>query len=1065
MKWSANGREKSPVPWLDAAVREEDANIRRLVGAGASKYLLVTNVASTGAAGRGTFDKLNESLEGHSKTYGIEMDGVWREAVDAMVDSAPDATKWSYADMLAGWDLVRYLIDEHAQSSRDKGLRDLIRKVAAAQWDEDERVKFSQVDIDREKVADLFVDVTAARISAPQAAAAPPASSGSGSGSVGGAAAYLMRTSLPFTLVRGAPGQGKSTLSQFVCQAHRAAFVPQVSRNTRLPAVKHARFPLRLDLGAYAAWRRGVDVFSSSEDLPPAQTRRRHGAQTTLECFMADLVTHASGGVETSARDVQELLERVPALVVLDGLDEVGSQRSRRAVVEAIGQFCSRGKAYTVPPKVVVTTRPSAGQLAEPSPDLFEVLSLNPLEKRQRDEYLRKWCAVRDIRGSAGRALRAGFKQKSAEPYIGELAGNPMQLTILLELLHQQGAATPTQRTELYDMYMQLLLAREANKHPDSVRKHRTELLEIIPFLGWYLQSRSEDRGLGGRMSTADLDAAMRHFQRTYDKPDSVVDELFEAATDRLWALTSKEQGTFEFEVVSLREYFAAHFLYRYAGEGDPHFDKTVVFRELLRRSYWLNTVRFYSGNARGSDVYVLAAGVRDELGANDARQARVASWTLLTDGVFLSRPTEASSVLEAVCNDSGAPVLLKALDRGEIRPLPQLPPTGKASPTWSRLTASIAAAPDAPDSVIGARTLQDLLCLRGDFARWWAEQTAAAIGTRNEQAWLELGAQVEAARGLPLDLDGVDLSRDGAQHVLNSGLVPPSGGALERELVHAVLDGQCSATTSARSLPAQIAVALAPPAFYTTSTTGFTGQDERDTRRRQDALAALRRAGSPYAGIADARRFKAGEKGSTFPWANTATAVFDHAGPCWLASEIAIVGAASPHLTGYTTKPGAAAFGPASHPVGLMAQARANADAASWWISQQLLAQSELAQAEWLLALWAIGAGEVVTALFDDWEEGLRLLAPPRYRALRVAAQRLGNSGHLAARPVNALPRTERGVELLVGRNRRQPNVASPVPSSRAEPTSPHLEQGSSLASVARSAKWLKVDAVPKYL
>jgi hypothetical protein len=49
-------------------------------------------------------------------------------------------------------------------------------------------------------------------------------------------------------------------------------------------------------------------------------------------------------------------------------------------------------------------------------------------------------------------------------------------------LLNKQGMATPTQRTELYDAYMELLLAREANKHPDSVRKHRSELLEIIPF-------------------------------------------------------------------------------------------------------------------------------------------------------------------------------------------------------------------------------------------------------------------------------------------------------------------------------------------------------------------------------------------------------------------------------------------------------------------------------------------------------------------------------------------------------------------------------------------------------
>src|SRR3546814_1075578 len=96
----------------------------------------------------------------------------------------------------------------------------------------------------------------------------------------------------------------------------------------------------------------------------------------------------------------------------------------------------------------------------------------------------------------------------------------------------------------------------------------------------------------------------MRHFQRTYEKPESVVDELFEATTDRLWALTSKEEGVYEFEVVSLREYFAARFLYKFAGEGDRDFDSAIVFRELLRRPYWLNTARFYSGNAHGKEIY-----------------------------------------------------------------------------------------------------------------------------------------------------------------------------------------------------------------------------------------------------------------------------------------------------------------------------------------------------------------------------------------------------------------------------------------------------------------------------
>ena len=1083
VKWSGNAREKNPVTWLTQAAKAEEANIRALVAQGAKQYFLVTNIASTGKPGRGTFDKLDAELARISEDFGIQMQCLWRETVDSMVDNAPDATKWSYADMLAGWDLIRYLIDEHFESRRDSGLRDLVRKVAATQWDEDDTVKFSQVDIDRERVADLFVDVTAERIRAPQAAAdlmkAAP--------DVGGAVAYLLRGVVPFTLIRGAPGQGKSTLSQYVCQVYRAAFVSESGRTAQLPQVREPRFPIRFDLSAYASWTRGVDVFDNSSDRPAQRAKKRPAAQSTIECFIAELMSHAAGGLPVTPKDVQDLFERVPSIVVLDGLDEVGSPGIRTKVVQAIDAFCGRGKSYTVPPKAVVTTRPSGGELPEPSSAQFEVIALNPLDPKQRAEYLRKWCGVRGIRGREGRTLRTSFKEKSVEPYIGELAGNPMQLTILLELLHQQGLATPTQRTELYDAYMSLLLAREANKYPDSVRKHRKDLLEIIPFLGWYLQSRSEERNLQGRMSTEELDAAMRHFQRTYGKPETVVDELFEATTDRLWALTSKEEGVYEFEVVSLREYFAARFLYNFAGEGDRDFDRATVLRELLRRPFWLNTARFYGGNARGSDIYILTAGIRDELSNSPSTYVHVAAWTLLTDGVFASRPAEAASVVESLCTDTGAPVLLDALERKEIRPLPELPSDQSTNPTWIRLTTAIASNPSDPGNSNRVRVLRELLSQRATFAHWWAEHAAAAIGTDNERSWLNLAAECEAAGGVTVDLGSVGLSQDGAQIVLNTGLVPPKDGELRKDLLMAVLDGQCPDVRSIRSFPAQVAVAFSPNAFRTTSSTGFTGQSEFDTRRRQDAVAALRRESSPFAAAAAARRFKAGEKGSTFPWANAASEVFKHTGRCWLASEIAIIGGASSHASGHTTKPGPTAFGLRSHPAVLLAQTRVNADNIEWWREQWRSAEDDLAKAEWVLALWTIGSGRVVSCLFAEWEQRLERLPSYRQRTVTAAARRLAEWDFLKGRPVSATATTDLGRQLLADRvpPTLQPSAAEtpssavsrprlivprPSRSSGAPTRTPGSdqptahEQPTSLSGVAKAGRWLQVDRAATY-
>ncbi len=190
VKWFVEGKTKDPVATLTSVVKSEEQNLRQLAKDGVRRYVLVTNVPSTGKPGTGTFDRLDKQLEAYAKDFGLEqMTCAWRESINAWVDNAPTETKWAYAEMLAGWDLVRYLVAEQVEDAKDGGLRDLVRKVVAAQWAEDEVLKFSQAEVDREKVAALFVDVTADKLSSiggvGPALAAPV--------HVGGAAKHLIR--------------------------------------------------------------------------------------------------------------------------------------------------------------------------------------------------------------------------------------------------------------------------------------------------------------------------------------------------------------------------------------------------------------------------------------------------------------------------------------------------------------------------------------------------------------------------------------------------------------------------------------------------------------------------------------------------------------------------------------------------------------------------------------------------------------------------------------------------------------------------------------------------------
>lgn len=283
----------------------------------------------------------------------------------------------------------------------------------------------------------------------------------------------------------------------------------------------------------------------------------------------------------------------------------------------------------------------------------------------------------------------------------------------------------------------------------------------------------------------------------------------------------------------------------------------------------------------------------------------------------------------------------------------------------------------------------------RSQFGTWWTAQLTAAIGTPQQNAWLKIGAQCEAGAGVPASFEHIDLAEGAAELFLSAGLVPPSGSSLEAALLDAVLEGECPCVTSTRSMPAQVAVALSPGDFLTSSKTGFTGGDERTKRRRNEAINQLRRAGSAYTQIAQRRAFRTGQKGSTFPWAETAAALHAHVGRRWLVSEIAIIGASSPFLPASTKNPGSTPFGATSHPSELLAQARANSRNSQWWREQLDALDYDLAKAEWALALWCVASEPIVTELLPTLESVLsQLPAARRTRSFKPPSGSLVTAG-----------------------------------------------------------------------
>ena len=86
---------------------------------------------------------------------------------------------------------------------------------------------------------------------------------------------------------------------------------------------------------------------------------------------------------------------------------------------------------------------------------------------------------------------------------------------------------------------------------------------------------------------------------------------------ERVVAIVSRVQGTYEFDVQTLREYFAARHLYQTAPYspatgGERRGTISDRWRALSRNYYWLNVARFYAGCYSEGELPSLIDDLRD---------------------------------------------------------------------------------------------------------------------------------------------------------------------------------------------------------------------------------------------------------------------------------------------------------------------------------------------------------------------------------------------------------------------------------------------------------------------
>src|SRR6266478_7069357 len=133
-----------------------------------------------------------------------------------------------------------------------------------------------------------------------------------------GAASFLLASPfLPFVVLEGAPGQGKSTITQYVCQVHRMRLLDKVDQLAQIPEPQRTlgvRLPFKIDLRDLASWLSRRNPFSAEGEEVSLNSSER-----TLEGFLAALVRHHSGGAAFDVSDLHGVFRVSAVLVVLDG--------------------------------------------------------------------------------------------------------------------------------------------------------------------------------------------------------------------------------------------------------------------------------------------------------------------------------------------------------------------------------------------------------------------------------------------------------------------------------------------------------------------------------------------------------------------------------------------------------------------------------------------------------------------------------------------------------------------------------------------------------------------------
>jgi predicted nucleotidyltransferase/transcriptional regulator with XRE-family HTH domain len=427
------------------------------------------------------------------------------------------------------------------------------------------------------------------------------------------------------TIILGEPGGGKTTLLRFLANSASAAEADpeETPIYVRLPDFCRAQ-----DLDE------GVDL---------------------VKFLAARAAERGCPDIEAPLK--QELAdEKRRCLVLLDGLDEVGTHKQRDRLIESVQAFVEKYPSN----RYVVTSRPAGFDSTPWRSRGFSVFRIRDYDRARLERFAKNWAGILSRTENKPHAEvwerlnRAIF----ANPRVRALASNPLIVTIFVLLNEARGGVLPRRRVDLYEKVADVFLDTwEGNKRSTGKFEDTRDIDLDAREFRWLLSDLSlsmqkAERTLAPRWWIAEkIEDYLQHkLGYPLEEAKDVCDRIIRYLAERTGLIEERGLGLFAFSHRTLQEYFASRGV---IDEADASLEPGVTgcLRGYYFHPQWPEVVRLVAAQLSPPLAESLLVSILDDPDpvGRFLRRGHLLALRCLSDGASIANRRFVSSIFDSL--------------------------------------------------------------------------------------------------------------------------------------------------------------------------------------------------------------------------------------------------------------------------------------------------------------------------------------------------------------------------------------------------------------------------------